>query len=118
MTARQALMPVMHPVADSVDLLHGVDHAVLGAGELVDDGGNGLGVGGHRHVLIEDFPTLHQRRVLQVTVDPDALAQALGQDGLGFHVDELILQGGAAGVDNQNFHGSFFLSLVIFGKIR
>ena len=34
--------PWTTPVADGVNLLHGADNAVLGAGELVDDGGNGL----------------------------------------------------------------------------
>ena len=87
-------------VADGVDLLHGGHDTVLLARQLLDDGGDRLGVGGHGDVLVEDRLAADQRAVLQVTVDPDPLAKALGHDLLGLHVDELILQRRAAGVDD------------------
>ena len=104
------LAAVDDAVADSVYLAHALHDAVLCAGELVDDRGNGLGVGRQGDVLVEHGLAADERGVLQVTVDADALAQALGQDGLGLHVDELVLQGRASGVDDQNFHFSSILS--------
>lgn len=38
------------------------------------------------------------------TLDADPLAIALGDDLLGLHVDELIFEGGAPRIDDQNFH--------------
>ena len=61
---------------------------------------------GQGDVLVEDGLAANKRGVLQVTVDADALAQALGEELLALHVDELVLQRGAAGVDDQNFHFS------------
>ena len=61
-------------------------------------------MGGHGHIFIENALAAHHGGVLQMTVDADALAKAFGHDLLGLHIDELILQRGAAGVDNKNFH--------------
>ena len=110
----ELLAAVDDTVTDRVDLLHVGDHAVLGAGELVDDGGNGLGMRRHREILVKDGLSADQRAVLQMTVDADALAKALGENGFVLHVDQLILQRGAAGVDDQNFHsvGSFPIFLL------
>ena len=102
--AGELLTAMDDTVADGVDLLHGGDHTVLGAGQLVDDRGDGLGVGGHRQVFVKDGLAADERGVLQVTVDTDALAQALGQKVLGLHVDQLIFQRRAAGIDDKNFH--------------
>ena len=99
-------------VADGVDLVHGADHAVLGAGELVDDGGDGLGVRGEGEVLVKNGLAAHQRGVLQVPVDADALAQALGQHVPGGRVHQLIFQGRASCVDDENFH--FPISFLLF----
>ena len=44
-----------------------------------------------------------QWAVLEVAVDADALTQPLCHDLLVGHVDELVLEGGAACVDNKNF---------------
>ena len=44
------------------------------------------------------------RLVGEPAVDSDALAQPFGHDHLAVHVDELILEGGTACVDDQNFH--------------
>ena len=49
----------------------------------------------------------YQRAVLEVAVDADALTQPLCHDLLVGHVDELVLEGGAACVNNKNFHVSY-----------
>ena len=98
--AGELLAAVDDAVAYGVDLLHGGDHTVLGAGQLVDDRGDGFGVRGHRQVLVKDGFAVDERGVLQMAVEADALAQALGQDVLGLHVDQLILQGRTSAVDN------------------
>ena len=43
----------------------------------------------------------------QAAVDADALAQPLGEHLTGGGVHELILEGGTACVDDQNFHEIF-----------
>ena len=78
-------------VADGVDLLHGADNAVFGAGELLNDRGDCLGVGGHGNVLVEDGLAADQGGVLEVAVDPNSLAEALGHDLLGLHVDDALV---------------------------
>ncbi len=87
-----------------VDLLHGGDNTEFGAGQLLDNSGNGLRVGGEADILVKDGLTAHQRAVLQMSVDTDALAETLGHELFGLHVDELVFEGGAACVDNKNFH--------------
>jgi len=111
--AGELLAAVDDAVADGVDLLHGGDHTILGAGQLVDDRGDGFGVRGHRQVLVKDGFAADERGVLQMAVEADALAQALGQDVLGLHVDQLILQGRAAGIDDKNFHSQIPFSYKI-----
>ena len=102
--AGKLLTTVNDAVTDGVDLAHGSDNTVLSAGELVDDGGDRFGMGRKREILIEDGLAADQRGVLQMTVDADALAEALRHDLLGLHVDQLILQRRTACVDDQNFH--------------
>ena len=60
-------------------------------------------MGGHGHVGLLDG-LLALRLISKFTVDSDALAQSLGQHLLGFRVEQLILQGRAASVDDQNVH--------------
>ena len=102
--AGELLTAVNHTVTDRVDLAHGSDNTVLGAGELVDDRGDCFGMGRKRKIFIEDRLAADKRGVLQMTVDADTLAEALGHDLLGLHVDQLILQRRTACVDDQNFH--------------
>ena len=101
----KGLAAVNNAVADSVDLLHAGDNTVLGAGELINDRGNGFGMSGHGDIFVEHRLIADERGVLEVTVDAYALAQTLCQDTLGVHVEELVFQRGAAGVDDKNFHG-------------
>ena len=44
--------------------------------------------------------------------DADALAGALAEDGFMFHVEDLVFQGGAARVDDEDLHIVIFLSPV------
>ena len=68
----------------------------------------------HDHVLLQD--TAVGRLVAEVAhLHADALAVALAEHLLGLHVDELILQGRAAGVDDQNFHVP--TSFVVFFRV-
>ena len=100
----ELLTAVDHAVTDGVDLLHGADYAVFLARQLVDHSSDRLGVGGHGNIFIENRLVAHQRAVLEMAVDADALAKALGHDSFALHVDQLILQRGAACVDDENFH--------------
>ena len=98
------LIPAVEdPMAHSIDLIGGSNDSVLGIHQDFQDGGNGLGMGGHG-----DFPlhllVLGGDLVGQTAVQADALTQALGRDDAGLRVHKLILQAGAAGVDNQNVH--------------
>ena len=103
--AGEGLAAVDHPVTHRVDLLHGADDAVVLVHQGVQNGLDGLGVGGHGHVDgVQHLLALHLGLVGELAVDADALAQALGQQGAGLGVQQLILQGRAASVDNQNVH--------------
>ena len=99
----EGLAAVDHPVAHRLDLLHGADYAVGGVHQGVQHGLDGLRMGGHGHVLGVDG-LLAGGLIGEFAVDADALAQALGQHRLGVGVQQLVLQGRAAGVDYQNFH--------------
>ena len=99
----EGLAAVDHPVAHRLDLLHGAHHAVGRVHQGVQHRLNGLGMGGHSHVLGVDG-LLAGGLVGKFPVDADALAQALGQHLLAVGVQQLVLQGRAAGVDYKNFH--------------
>ncbi len=105
--ACKLLSAMDNAVAHRVDLLHGGHNAVLGAGELVDNSGDSFRMSGHGDVLVEYGLITHQRAVLEMTVDTDALAKTLGHHILSLHINELILERGAACVDNKNFHVIF-----------
>ena len=97
------LAAVHHAMAHGVDLRGALDHAVLGREQGVQHGLDSLGVGRHGDFKFV-FGIPGRDFVGQATVDADALAQTLGQHLAGLGVHELILQGGAAGVDDQDFH--------------
>ena len=98
-------MKEIDAVGHRVDLLHGADHAVLGIHQGVQNGLDGLGVGGHGHVGVLDG-LLAGGLIGELAVQANALTQALGQDLLSVGVEQLILQRGAAGVDDKNVHGN------------
>ena len=106
---REGHAPVEHPVADGSDLVGGGDDALDRVHHDVQHGLDGLGVGGHGDVLLDVLAA--GDLVGQTAVDADALAQALGEDLAALRLHKLVLQGGAACVDDQNFHG--FLSLSV-----
>ena len=99
------LAAVHHAVTHSVDLGGTLDHAVLAGEQGVQHGLNGLGMGGHGDLELI-LGVLGGDLMGQAAVDADALTQALGQHLTGGGVHELILEGRAASVDDQNFHGS------------
>ena len=92
-------------VADSVDLLHGADDAVLLVDERVQHGLDGLVVGGHGDGSgLDGFLAGKLGLVGEQTVDADALAQTLRQQLACGGVEQLILQGRRTCVDDQNIH--------------
>ena len=92
-----------HAVANSVDLSHGTDHAVLSVDQSVQNGLDSLGVSGHSHIsALNDLLALGL--IGELAIDTDTLTQTLCQDLLSLGVEQLILQGRAAGVDNQYVH--------------
>ena len=100
----ELLAAVNDTVTDSVDLLHGGHDTVFLAGELLDDSSYCLGMGGKGDILVEYGLIADEGAVLEMTVDADTLAETLCHYLFGLHVDELILEGGAACVDNKNLH--------------
>ena len=94
---------VEHPVADGGDLVGGGDNAVDRVHHDVQHRLDGLAVGGHGD--LPDHVLTAGDLVGQTAVDADALAQTLGEDLAALRLHELVLQRGAAGVDDQNFHG-------------
>ena len=92
-------------MTDRVDLLHGADDAVLLVHEGVENSRDGFVVGGHGDVGgLDGLLALELGLVGELAVDADALTKTFGEQRLVLHVDELIFQRRAAGVDNQNFH--------------
>ena len=119
----ELLAAVQHAVAHSADLLERLDDAgarqmglavvrvVLGGGAVlahqhVQHDLHGLGVGvALLHLLLLDL--LARPLIGQVgggVHGADALHQALGDDGLIVHVDQLEFQRRRTGVDNEDFH--------------
>ena len=100
---REVLAPVNDAVADSGELVKRGEHAVAAPLQRVQHQLD-------RDLVVRDGRLLDQRfqprlRVLDLgAVDTDPLHQPLGQNGLVVHVEELILQGGTAAVDDENFH--------------
>ena len=94
---------VQHAVTHRVHLVQGLDDAVALVHQDVQDGGDGLGMGGHGDVA-GHLLALGGDAVRQTAVDADALTEALGADPAGIRVHELILQRGRACVDDKNIH--------------
>ncbi len=90
---------VQHTVAHSLDLVDGFDDTVDRIHQDLQNGGHGLGMGGHGDV-VGDLDVLFGDAVGQSAVDADALAKALGEDVTGVRIHQLILEGRAACVDD------------------
>ena len=110
--AGELLTAMDHAVTHGRDLGHILDDAHLGVGQDVEDHLYGHFVVGH--VLLDLHLVAAGGLVGEhAAVDADALAEALGDDGLGVDVDELILEGGAAGVDDENILHTASLSIML-----
>ena len=98
----ELLTAVDHTVTHCVNLRHVFDDTVVVVGEHFHHQLDGSLMVGHITVGVIDILT--GGGVLDVAVQADALAQALGQNFLGIGVQQLILQGRAACVDDQYLH--------------
>ena len=86
-------------VADAFDLVHVRDDARLRIGEVFDDDFGRDGVVGHRDVRLDLFAVL-TLAVFDASVDADSLADTLRENGFRGGVEELVLQGRRACIDN------------------
>ena len=101
-------------MADRVDLVNGLDNAVLGVNENGHDSLDGFLVSGHGNVLLH-LLTGCGNLVSQPSVKADTLAKTLCGNVAGGGIHQLILQARAARVDDQNVHGRFTpVSFIIF----
>ena len=103
----ELLAAVQHAMADRADLAQVGDDAVLLAGQRLKHQLHGGVV--IRQLLDLDLVLLVRVLVRQVGLvaadaHADALDEALGDDGLVLHVDQLVLQRRRAGIDDQNLH--------------
>ena len=105
---------VENTVTYCIDFIHACNYTVLSTYKLVENSCDSFGVCGESHIFIEYGLTVYHGCVLEVTVNTDTLAQTLCDDGLVVHIEELILKGRAACVDNKNFHLSLPLDIIIF----
>ncbi len=102
-------------VADGVDLVGAGDHALLRIDHDVQNGLDGLVVGGHGDVVLDVVAA--GDLMGQLAVDADALAEALGEDLAGVGVHKLILEGRTACVDDQDFHCVTLLKHIVIGML-
>ena len=92
---------VQDTMANGIDLVSGLDHALHRIYQDLENRLDGLGVGGHGDIL-HDLLVTHL--VGKAAVNVDTLAQALGGNDAGIRVHQLVLQAGGTGIDNQNVH--------------
>ena len=89
----------------AVDFFFILQHGALALRHEGDDLHERLGVGGEHHFI---FPLALVRFMGdKAFLHTDPFAVAFAQNGLGVHVDELILQRTGTTVDDKNFHNSF-----------
>ena len=96
------LSALYYSVAYGGDLAHAVDDLALAGGEYLNELLERLGVGRELTVSL-DCPAV-ERGVLDMAVDTDTVAVALCNNALVLHIDKLVLQRGAAGIDYKNLH--------------
>ena len=104
---------VQDAVADSVDLVNGLDNAVLRIDQNGHDRLDRFLMGGHGDVLFHLLAACGNL-VRQTAVQTDTLTQTLGGDVAGVRVHELVLEAGAASIDNQNVHTSIHSCISFF----
>ncbi len=94
---------VENTVTDGVDLVSGLYNTQFGIDQNCHNSLNGLCVGGHGKLT--DFLNVTVRNLVgQSAVDADTLANTLCEYIAALGIHELILQGRAACVNNENFH--------------
>lgn len=96
-------------MADAVDFGGVADDAVGGVGEEGDDAGHAFAVGGEGFFLDElVFLAAGEGFVDDAALGfADLFDEARGEEGVAMdvhEVHELVLDGGAAGVDDEDFH--------------
>ena len=85
------------------DFRQGLDHTVLGRYEGVQNQLNSLFVVSHLDIQLVILTAVCLE--LEVTAsDTDTVAHTLSDHLFGSHIDQLILDRGASGVDNKNLH--------------
>ena len=87
-----------YTVADSADCSSVLDNSVITGGEQLNNFLESLSMGGELYLMLVLVTVVGL--VGDFAADADLLAQALSQYVLSGHVDQLILQRGAAGIDN------------------
>jgi len=93
---------VEHAVSDGLDLADVADDLVFPGGQQLDELDEGLFM--RREIdVVFGCPT-GLGFMADVSAEADSLAEALRDDLFGLHLDQLILQRGASGVDDQYFH--------------
>ena len=83
---------VYNAVTDGTDFAKAADDAVVFAGELFNNGINGLGMGRHGYLGFKLFLAVNERCVLKTAVNTNAFTDALSGDRLGLHVEQLVFQ--------------------------
>jgi hypothetical protein len=98
------LAAVSEAVTDRADLVYAGDNSVLGVCEQLKDESNSFIVSRHRVICLVGF--FAGALVCDRAGQADLFAKSLCKHLTVLHVEELILQRAASGVDNQNFHVS------------
>ena len=96
-------------VSDAVDFGGAADHALPGVGQERDHARHALAVGGQGFFLDDLLFLAADKGLVDETSDgfADLLDEARGEQGAMvdiFDVHELVFDGGAAGVDDEDFH--------------
>ena len=100
---------VENTVADGADVLHGGDNTGFGIGETLAEDADCIGVGVHVNNGLQLAAVAGSVDVF-AAFNADSFAETLGNDLAFGHIEELILQRRASGVDNKDEHFYFFLS--------
>jgi hypothetical protein len=95
-------------VPDRLDLLHACDHAGVGCGQYAQNLLDGDFVIGHIDRDL-DGPVAVPGVFDQGCVEADAFRNAAGEDFAAFSIQQLVLEGRAAGIDDKDLHDSLLL---------
>ena len=96
------LTAVCDAVTDGIDLVNGCDNAQFSVGQQLEDEGDRVVVVLELNLSLVII--LAGTFVGNEAANADLLAVTLGDDAVIVHIEQLIFQGRATGVNNQNFH--------------